>query len=297
MTTKLAIIATILALSVNNALAAQKMDDCVNTLKPMFQGNCISDYAVVATTAVELGWCLKDKTKYQDIKLSAQDLICNCADCHTIKGNGCMGGDISKALNYINQNKIVGGSYEKFSTQQTKTIDANGPQNYIDCLKYWTPVCDPTQESNCNITPFDPKSTTFCPTQCNRRTDKTVAESKITGALKNAPTKLTSVQSIKSSITNFRPVIGTMEIFEDMDFYLGTDKIYVHNNGQSLGVVNVIIIGHDTDSTTGLDYWTVLVPWDKKWDDTINGQKLRIVAGINHCNLENEAHEIRVSSN
>lgn len=271
MKTRFITIATIIALSINTALSAQKMDDCVATLKPLFQGNCISDYAVVATTAVELGWCLKDKTKYQDIKLSAQDLICNCADCHTIKGNGCMGGNVSTALDHIYKNKIVGGSYEKFSTQQTKTIDTNGPQNYIDCLKYWTPVCDPTEESNCNITPFDPKSTTFCPTQCNRRTDKTVAESKISGALKNTPTKKTTVQSIKDSLAVFRPVVGTMELFEDMDFYLGTDKIYVHTNGQSLGVVSVIFIENNTDTTTGLNYWTVLVPWDKKWTDGIAG--------------------------
>jgi hypothetical protein len=59
-----------------------------------------------------------------------------------------------------------------------------------------------------------------------------------------------------------------MEIFEDMDFYLGTEKIYIHTNGQSLGVVNVIIVGHGTEASSSVKYWDILVPWDIKWDSS-----------------------------
>lgn len=294
MRTRFAIVAVIFALSMNSSMTAI-MDDCVATLSPLYQGNCISDYAVVATAAVELGWCLKDKAKYEKIKLSAQDLICNCKDCHTIKGNGCMGGSAEKALNYIKDGKIVGGSYTDFGAQ-VKTIDASGPVNYTDCLNYWSKVCDPNQETTCVLTAYDPKSTTFCPTQCNRKTEKTVADSKITKVLNNAPTKLTSATSIKAALATNRPVVGTMELFEDMAFFLGSNKVYVHSNGQSLGVVTVLFTAHNVDTATGLKYWTVLVPWDKKYTDGIAGQTLRVIAEINHLNMENEAWEIRVSS-
>lgn len=295
MRSKYTIVAVILALSINIALAGD-MDDCVAKLTPMYQGNCISDYAVVATAAVELSWCLKDKTKFGNIKLSAQDLICNCKDCHTIKGNGCMGGDISKAFDHIKNNNIVGGSYSNFGTQAEKTIPTGGPTGYRDCLNYWTKICDPTQETDCNTAPYDPTKVDNCPTNCNRKTGATVAASKVTGALQLAPTPKNDLTSIKASVTSSKVVVSSMEIFEDMEFFLGTTKVYVHSNGQSLGVVNVIIIGHDTDAATGMKYWTVLVPWDKKYSDGINAQKLRVVAEINHCNIENGAFEIRVAS-
>jgi hypothetical protein len=207
-----------------------------------------------------------------------------------------MGGKIDQALDYIKTNKIVGGSYENEGTQQTKTIPTGGPTGYTDCLQYWNKVCDPTQEACGAVVTYDPKSTTFCPTNCNRKTGATVEASKVSGLIGPNISTLTSYTNMKTSVTGNKPVVSSMEIFEDMDFYLGTDNIYIHTNGQSLGVVNVIIIGHDTDTATNMNYWTVLVPWDKKFTDGINAQKLRIVAGINHCNIENKGYEIRVSS-
>jgi len=264
----LLLVALTLALSMSPVLSTD-MEDCVNKLMPMFQGNCISDYAVVATTAVELGWCLNDKEKYKDIKLSAQNLICSCKDCHTIKGNGCMGGDVKKALDYIKDGSAVGGSYIEFSAQGARTIADGGPKNYNDCMVYWTKICDPTSEAGCDIAKFDSSSTVSCPvdtTMCSRDSTKAVKDCKVTDVLRNAAEKKNSYSAIKDSINNNRPVVGTMELFEDMDFYFGTDNIYYHSSGQSLGVVSVIITAHGVDSTTNTNYWTVLVPWDKKYD-------------------------------
>lgn len=78
----------------------QTMDVCLPKIKAMYQGNCISDYAVVPVTAVELAWCLKS-ANFEDVRLSAQDLICNCEECQIVRGNGCMGGSVSMALNAI----------------------------------------------------------------------------------------------------------------------------------------------------------------------------------------------------
>jgi hypothetical protein len=84
-----------------------------------------------------------------------------------------------------------------------------------------------------------------------------------------------------------------MEIYEDMDFFFGTESVYTHTSGQSLGVVNVIIVGY-SQHTTGEYFWTVIVPWDKKYDALIKSQTLRVIAGINHLNIENQALEISV---
>lgn len=278
---------------------------CATKLMPMFQGNCISDYAVVATTAVELAWCLKDEAKYSDIKFSAQDLICRCKDCHTIKGNGCLGGDLKKALTYIKDGNAVGGSYGEQAVIN-KDIPVGGPtisnteneganaRKYVDCLKYWTPICDPTVDTNCATAAFDPKNAAMCPTDCDRKTGNTIDKSKILGAIYEINEfktgSSTSVEdSIKTSLTEGKPVVGTMEIFEDMDFYFGTNNIYTHRNGQSLGVVSIIFLTAAEEN--GIKFWDVLVPWDKKYNAAtkISDQRLRVVRGVNHCNMETKA--------
>lgn len=294
MSKRFTLFVAILAIT-SSSVFTDVMTECVATLMPLFQGNCVSDYAVVATTAVELAWCLKDKAKYANIKLAAQDLICNCTDCHTIKGNGCMGGNIEKALNYIKNGQIVGGGYKELPAQAARTIDATGPQNYKECLNYWTPICDPDVEDNCATADFT-KTAQTCLAACDRTTGVNVADAKVTGALPNLPTKVTTVQAMKDSINARKPLIGTMELFEDMDFYFGTDKLYIHSNGQSLGVTNVIIVAYGIDTATTAEYWDVLVPWDKKYDATkkIGDQKLRVIAGINHCNIENYAWSVAV---
>lgn len=269
MKSKFTILALMLILSCSiRADIPEKLSNCVNKLMPMYQGNCISDYAVVATTAVELGWCATNSTKYSDIRFSSQDIICNCKECHNVKGNGCMGGQIKKALDYIKNGKNVGGTYLEGAVT-TATIDSNGPQGYKNCLKYWTKICDPTEET---CPTFNPKDVAVCPdisnaeTKCTADTTVKYSEAKVTKAINKNVVSLSTTDSIKIAINNNHPVIASMEIFEDMEFYLGSEKIYVHKNGQSLGVVYVLIIGSGTDSKTKKKYWDILVPWDIKYN-------------------------------
>jgi hypothetical protein len=201
MTTKITILAVMLALSCYvTADIPEKLKPCVGKLMPMFQGNCISDYAVVATTAVELGWCAKDITKYDDIRFSAQDIVCNCKDCHTVKGNGCMGGNVKQALEYIKSGKNVGGTYIA-GAATSKTIATPGPQGYKNCLKYWTKICDPTiKGSNCGNPVYNPADATVCPNisdaEVKCTTDPAIkyADSKISNAIQETINSLTSVE-------------------------------------------------------------------------------------------------------
>lgn len=83
----------------------------------------------------------------------------------------------------------------------------------------------------------------------------------MTGALVSYSEK--NGYSALQNLVSTRPIIGYMEIFEDMEFYLNKPtEIYVHGNGQSLGVVPVILLEHKDDFKDGLSIWRVLVPWD-----------------------------------
>lgn len=269
---------------------------CVDSLKPLFQGNCSSDYAVIAAAAVELGWCLKDtkNAEFKGLSVSAQDIMCKCTACHSTPGNACGGGKIEEALKYLTTGG-VGGSYPKQAVNTKTSAIVGGPTNYKDCLNYWTDVCDPSEETACVYTPYDlSKSATYCPpTDCNRQSTIKLADAQVTNFLKTHPKKNTAF-NLHQSLSNQKPLVGTMEIYEDMEFFLGTEMIYTHTSGQSLGVVNVIIVGFEVLNSQ--PFWTVLVPWDKKWDLGIKAQKLRVIANINHLNIENEAFEINVTA-
>jgi hypothetical protein len=99
---------------------------------------------------------------------------------------------------------------------------------------------------------------------------------------------------MKQSIYSFKLLLGSMELFEDMIHYFGTDKLYRHSNGQSLGVVNVIMA--DLSGMNDNKWWTVLVPWDMKNGSKGEDYVLRVPAGLNLLNIENEVLELTVKS-
>ena len=292
---KVTLLTVLIGLSLSQA---STMDTCLALQQSLFTGNCASDYAVVTTAAVELNWCLKN-ISFKNLKLSAQDIICNCEDCHTIKGNGCLGGSVIKTLDYIKANSAVGGANSSY-TSDFYTDVAGGPTGFVKCFNYFTPACDPDQEDCSSAKTFDTK--TSCPTQCARTTTKTVAESKVSGVLAqtgSAYNTLKGKDAIKGAVDAGRVLIGFMEIFEDMDYYFGKDVkddgVYIHTSGQSLGVVSILITGYKINDK-GPNYWTVYVPWDKKFSDKIAGQRLNVIAGINHGNIENQALDLTLPS-
>ena len=210
----------------------------------MYQGNCISDWAVVPVTAVELAWCFYG-SNYDEIRLSAQDLRCNCTNCHRTTGNGCMGGYVEAAINLIVNGFVAGGSYDTLDVN-TRTYQApRAPQNYVDCLKYWSNPCDPSDSTNCKYEMYDPAlipataANSYCPTQCNRKgISKTVAQSKVTGAIKHGELNL-NFAGIKAAFTSsaHSPIVAQMELYEDMDFFfkmptpVTAASIYRHTTG------------------------------------------------------------------
>lgn len=147
-------------------------DTCISSLSPVYQGNCISDWAVIASAGVQLAWC-KNDAKFIGMTISSQDMICNCETCHTVKGNGCLGGSVEKALDYLIANKGMGGDYNGADITKKDYQPLNGPTNYIDCLQYWSTICDPNEDNNCSVTPYEVGKAGVClaadeTTKCNR---------------------------------------------------------------------------------------------------------------------------------
>jgi hypothetical protein len=154
-----------------------------------------------------------------------------------------MGGSYTKALLYLKNGKGKGGSYPEVVPYKTdKSFDTvtNGPKNYHDCLNYFVKPCDPDQET-CVPKVFNP-ATDCGKVDCDRKPAIAVANAGITGLLDSYNTKKGTAE-IQGTLSSNKPIISTMEIFEDMEFFLGTESVYVHTSGQSLGVVNVIIVG------------------------------------------------------
>jgi hypothetical protein len=192
----------------------------------------------------------------------------------------------------------MGGNYNGVAINKKDYKPDGGPTNYVDCMQYWANICDPNEDSNCNITPYKAAQANIClpadeTTKCNRNAEKLVKDSKLTNVI-DSYTKKTTFVGMKSSMSNNKVLIGSMEIFEDMIHFLGTDTLYRHQNGQSLGVVNVILA--KLEGTGNAAVWTVIVPWDRKTSAKASDYTLKIAAGLNHCNLENEAWELTVST-
>jgi hypothetical protein len=91
---------------------------------------------------------------YTGMSYSSQDLICNCTECHTVKGNGCLGGSVEKALDHFIAGKGMGGNYSGEAVNKKVYASVSGPKNYVDCIQYWSDVCDPNEDQNCDISPY-----------------------------------------------------------------------------------------------------------------------------------------------
>lgn len=279
----------------------QSLDTCLGKVKAMYQGNCIADYAVVVTTAVELAWC-RIGSQYDNVRLSAQHLICNCKQCHLEEGgNGCLGGDLAQALNFVTGGgNMVGGGYPG-QDLSNRDFGADGPRNYSDCLQYWSAPCDPSEES-CNYEPYDLSRinplapNTYCPTECNRIPNAAqknkVAESSV-GRVLEIERQAYGYQNMKERIDAGLILVSTMEIYEDMEFYFGKPEIYRHSTGQSLGHAAVIIVGVTPEAVPTPAYWTVIVPWDRKYSEGLKGQTIRVYAGVNQGGIESISYALK----
>ena len=93
----------------------------------------------------------------------------------------------------------------------------------------------------------------------------------------------TSVESIKSAIAQYGPVLTQYIIYEDFMYY--ESGIYRHVEGFIEGLHAAAIVGYDDEENC----WIVKNDWGPNWGE--NGY-FRIAAGTNECEIENEVYAI-----
>lgn len=205
------------------------------------------DWAFMMAKALELNWCFKGG---RNVQFSPYDLICNCEFCSTIEGNGCKGGNVKMAANWIIKNGLAGGSIEP----KKEKLSSKPPWGYNYCLQHPQANCHFTGLYGANkcstVTPFDPeKVNTQCPQNCNVGGGR-VKDKRTRNVLKTFIEKQ-GHSKIKGALIN-SAVLGFMHIRQDIFHHKSLDEIYYPTWGEYLGFFTVIIIGHiDNHNNSG----------------------------------------------
>lgn len=277
-------------------------DKCKSLNVAKWMGPCQSDWAIAAATVVELRTCLRGVSELQNIRISYMDPICNCEDCHAIKGNGCMGGNAYKALQFMDNTGVTGGADANyalatpdFGTKKDRMAKFSNCLNYFakECYRYTVPggtICTTGLPAQ-----FDPSK--HCLKTCNHPsyTARNVTDSR--AELVSSTSSESSKSYMETRIKSGGPVVGYMEVYEDLFMNDGTE-VYIHSAGQPVGYHAVVITGFGTDSGTGsgnsgLEYWEVLLPFGKEIG---KGGYVKIYRGVNHCNIEEKIHYPNMNS-
>lgn len=259
-------------------------------------GTCIGDYASVAVSHIEDIICIRQETAGRDakianalrsIRLSYMDVICNCDDegCQNNPKNGCQGGNIVKALTWIQNKGIVGGNNQPFAGPDINYNTEYKTLKIRHCLNFYTPECTFMNSGSKYTTKcaadqpaeFDPS--THCPTNCNYKTTtgKPVEDYRDNKIVTYSP--YTS-SNLRTTDVDTQPVIGFMTIYEDI-FMNDGEEVYVNRGGQSLGTFAVKVVGYDVKDS--VPYWIVVLPFGT---DVGKDGVVRVLRGVNHCNIE-----------
>lgn len=261
-------------------------------------GSCVGDYAASVTSYIEDLICIKQKTAgkateiktiLKSIRLSYMDVICNCdrTKCRNNQADGCQGGKADEVLYWISNNGIVGGNKNGFDISAVNYGNYE-PLKINHCLNFYAPECTfktSTPQSILKCTAdqpldFDPK--THCPSKCNYQKapikDQPIENYRYKGLI----TSPTSSHSLRTTDIDRQPVIGFMDVYEDLFMNSGKD-IYVHKTGSHLGLYAVKIVGYGVFNN--LKYWKVVLPFGSDVGD--NGVVM-VLREVNHCSIEDK---------
>lgn len=291
-------IITLLLIGSISSLDWSTNTECPNINMDLWTGGCKADWAIVAASVVSDILCLKAhkssttpdagvKSYFKGIRFSYFDLLCNCKDCHNWKGNGCYGGDIEKAIKYMADVGVVGGSNNGYSGAVPSVPADRVAPKLKNCLNYHkkpcslNPVAGKGKYTKCEVADFvefDPA--TQCTDKCNafERTDKLVKDFK---APKELVKDVYTTTNYLSSTLDKHPMAVYMQIYEDL-FLNDGESVYIHQTGRSLGTFVVKVIGKGTHSTSGLEYWLIKTTFGK---DIGKDGKIMVLKRDGHCDI------------
>ena len=217
------------------------------------QGQCGSCWAFSSMNSISDRYCIANYNRGSPPlrTFSPQDVLECCANCPVTAGQPCNGGYFTKGFSYAMSPGVSSGeTYNNFKLCKPYFLSANA-------TTYDQPTCKTacTKPNNYSIL---------------YRNDELRISSFTTGSGEAA---------MIAALNNGGSIAVTFQVFKD--FYLYKSGVYSYNNGASIGLHAVRLIGYGTDN--GVNYWLGANTWDAKWGE--NGF-FRITRGVNMCGIE-----------
>lgn len=216
----------------------------------MNQAKCGSCWAFGAAEAVSDRMAIKNNATY--LQLAPLDLV-SC-DSGVFANNGCQGGQLGLAWDYIQQYGLV---TEKCSPY---LVSEGGP----------IPTCAPDQQPCLNFV-----QTPACNKTCADGSSWTGDKHKIASVYN------VDSNSIAAEIMKNGPVEAAFTVYADFVHY--KSGVYQHTTGQMLGGHAIKIIGWGVEN--GVDYWLVQNSWTTTWGA---GGFFKIAKGVDECGIEDD---------
>jgi cathepsin B len=220
--------------------------NCISVSNIRNQSACGSCWAFSAATVASDQYCIQKKINRS---FSANDLLTCCANCAAVRGNGCQGGYLNRAFDYMKATGLTTGEAFGDTTQ---------------CKPYF----------------LSPKPTAMgvapaCTSSC------------AVSSISNEKIKIASYKTIsgESAMINEIATRGSLSsaFIVYKDFYLYRSGIYKSDMLTAYGGHAIKIIGYGVDAITKTKFWIIANSWGTGW-----GEKgfFRMVRGENNCNLE-----------
>ncbi|XP_052763609.1 cathepsin B-like [Mya arenaria] len=235
--------------------ARTQWPNCPSLKEVRDQGACGSCWAFGCVEAATDRICVQSGGK-MNFHISAEDLTSCCHTC----GNGCNGGFLEGAWNYLKHDGLVtGGQYNSkqgCQPYEIKACDHHVVGKLAPCKGDGpTPRCKKTCEAGYNNT-FEK--------------DKHYATSAYA---------VEGVEKIQTEIMTNGPVEAAFTVYADFPTY--KSGVYQHKTGGALGGHAIKILGWGVEDST--PYWLVANSWNEDWGDQ---GFFKILRGQDECGIE-----------
>jgi cathepsin B len=235
---------------------------CASIREVRDQAACGSCWAFGAVEAMSDRICIGSNGQ-ETPHLSAEDLLTCCKGFFFGCGEGCNGGEPSRAWEYwVNHGIVTGTNFTQHG----------------GCQPYSIPPCDHHTTGR-----FKPcgksQSTPSCQKSCISGYSKSYDQDKYYGKSHYAVSS--DVDSIKREIMTNGPVEAAFSVYADFPSY--KSGVYQHTSGSFLGGHAVRMVGWGVENS--VPYWLIANSWNTDW-----GQEgfFKIISGQDECGIESQ---------